>query len=366
MAARRSNDGFGLVEIMVGLVIGIVASIVMFQTFAVSERQKRTTTGAADAQSNGAIALYLLERDLKMAGWGLDNSSFSNCTNLYTYREDLSGPLPGNGASLFASALITDGGLGPDSIAIQYYDNPGNKSFRFAVTQLTKEMPSSSSMLFVNSNYGCKEGDLVIVNDTDTNNCTLMGVTNISTSGPDKDGLQHNPGTSPYNPPNNYQNDNAWPAYNKNATVQCFSSIYSRNYRLASEQLELLEPDTTGAIQTYQIAPEIVDLQAQYGIADAGSQQVNAWVDATAAWASPPIADIRRIKALRLAVVARSSQYEKPGSDGVCDTTTADMVTQWSSWATFDTTSYPSEWRCYRYKVFETVVPLRNIIWGKV
>jgi type IV pilus assembly protein PilW len=61
--------------------------------------------------------------------------------------------------------------------------------------------------------------------------------------------------------------------------------------------------------------------------------------------------------------VARSAQYEKPES-GTCRTTTADTVKSWSTWASFDTSRYPADWQCYRYKVFETVVPLRNAIWG--
>jgi len=40
------NRGFGLVEIMVGLVIGMITSLIVFQVFEVTERQKRTTTGA--------------------------------------------------------------------------------------------------------------------------------------------------------------------------------------------------------------------------------------------------------------------------------------------------------------------------------
>jgi type IV pilus assembly protein PilW len=46
--------GFSLVEIMVGLAIGMLAVIVILQVFALSEGRKRTTTSGGDAQSNGA------------------------------------------------------------------------------------------------------------------------------------------------------------------------------------------------------------------------------------------------------------------------------------------------------------------------
>jgi type IV pilus assembly protein PilW len=115
------------------------------------------------------------------------------------------------------------------------------------------------------------------------------------------------------------------------------------------------------------IASDIVDLQAEYGIADAGSQDVSSWQKATGAWASPlSAANTARIKAVRFAMVARSGEYERPDSSGACTTTTSAMAANWSSWATFDPTKYSDDWQCYRYKVFETVVPLRNVIWAKL
>ena len=49
---HRLSAGFSLVEIMIGMVIGMLGIIVMMQIFALSEGQKRTTTGGGDAQNN--------------------------------------------------------------------------------------------------------------------------------------------------------------------------------------------------------------------------------------------------------------------------------------------------------------------------
>ncbi|HVK95151.1 MAG TPA: prepilin-type N-terminal cleavage/methylation domain-containing protein, partial [Noviherbaspirillum sp.] len=62
------RTGFSLIEIMVGLAMGMVSMVVIMQVFSVFEGGKRTTTGGADAQSNGAISLYMIERDVRMAG----------------------------------------------------------------------------------------------------------------------------------------------------------------------------------------------------------------------------------------------------------------------------------------------------------
>jgi type IV pilus assembly protein PilW len=133
------------------------------------------------------------------------------------------------------------------------------------------------------------------------------------------------------------------------------------------------------------VASGIVDMQAQYGIAADGASNVTTWVDATAAsgWNNPtPKAGatglatagrLQDIKAVRISLLARSSQYEKPstGAGGTCDATAGSpgnpgATGSWSTWATFNTSVYPADWKCYRYRAFEIVLPLRNVIWANL
>lgn len=377
MPRMNTERGFGLIEIMVGLAIGMIATIVMFQTFAVSERQKRTTTGAADAQSNGAIATFMMERDIKMAGWGIDSRVIGNCDPLYTWQESRSGPiddLATPGASLIAAVLIADGGDAPDSVTIQYYGNPANANVKLGKTSINGNMPTVSSEYEVDSTYGCerKPGEpppMAIVSQKGKG-CTLAQIT-LHQSPPSK--LQHNKGVdAPYNP--DASNMGGWPQYtdetdpDKRAYVQCFSSLYRRTYQIAAQKLTLTQPDAAGVDTTFEVAPEILDFQAQYGIANAGSQQINAWVAPTGGWATANLTatNVKRIKAVRIALLARSASYEKPDDGVTCTATTADNVAAWPAWAGFKTTQLPADWQCYRYKAFEMTVPLRNIIWAKV
>jgi type IV pilus assembly protein PilW len=133
----------------------------------------------------------------------------------------------------------------------------------------------------------------------------------------------------------------------------------------------------------------VVNLQAQYGIdtrsaaavlaacpVNTGSGQCSI-VDT---WSDTAPADISRIYAVRFAVVARSGLKEKPDlATGVCNTTTSagpDNRPRWAFDATnptgivIDVSKNPdgtanADWRCYRYKTFETIVPLRNAIWKR-
>ena len=66
-------QGFSLVELMVGLVVGMIGVVIMMQIFSVSEGYKRTTTGGDDAQAG--ILEHLGDRTGQVApgGVGLDH-----------------------------------------------------------------------------------------------------------------------------------------------------------------------------------------------------------------------------------------------------------------------------------------------------
>ena len=371
-AMNHSRNGFSLVEVMVGLGIGMISMLVMMQVFAVFEGGKRTTTGGGDAQNNGAVGLYMIENDVKMAGWGMDADLYGNCTNTFSYCDGSAGcggvvgPLTGFS---FTALEITDGVNGaPDMLSARYFANPEVSTFRLpANTTLQSTMTLPLQPLTVGSSVGCSAGDMVLV--AQAGNCTLLQISQIQNAPVIT--LSHNSGSpiGVFNPSAAYRTDNGWPLYSSGARATCFpnsgaSVSYQRAYSINTATRQL-QRTVDGAVEL--AASDIMDLQAQYGVAPASSQVVNQWVDATApTWSNPTPADVRRIKAVRVALVARSGQYEKPASGTACNTTTPAMAAAWSSWAVFNTGNYPNDWQCYRYKVFETVIPLRNVIWGNL
>jgi len=71
--------------------------------------------------------------------------------------------------------------------------------------------------------------------------------------------------------------------------------------------------------------------------------------------------------------VARSKRTEKPNASGVCTATTV-QPTVFAAAAPANVPAVPVtvnvavagdpiDWKCYRYRVFETIVPLRNSQW---
>lgn len=375
MHTQPDQRGFGLIEVMVAMLIGMLASIVIFQVSSVSERQKRTTTGSADAQTNAAFVLYAIERDAKMAGFGLEADTLAGCKKIYSYFNDGSLESSVGAYTLPAAISLTNGaGNASDTIQIVYYSNPSDDNFAIpSSATLETALTAPGNDIVVNSTSGCVKGGLALLQQViegQEDKCTVVQVTDINYG---TSTITHTPGAPPtYNPSVAYMTANTWPTYKKGDVLRCGVSVSptTRTYSLDSLTNELKAEDSAAGGGAQPIASNIVTLQAQYGVADAGSTAVNRadqWTDATGNWAKGTLAigdgNGKRIKALRVAVVARSSEYEKPEGNA-CTTTTSDMVDNWSTWADLSAVKNLPDWQCYRYKVVETVIPLRNVIWA--
>lgn len=333
-------------EIMIGMIIGLLTILVIMQVFAGFEGQKRTTTSVADAQENGQIALLTIERDLRVAGYGIADSAALGCPVNSSY----------NGVTQLGRPLVPvriTNGARSDTVRVLY-----SASSHGAITStITVDHPPQSAVIFVNSKLGMAVGDFVLAFEPGKD-CTLMQVTLVD-NGETK---LHHQSTSPWNPPGG-QNILPKPdGYAKGAMLFNFGSLIDRTYQVTpSKDLEASDFSTQ---ETAILADNIINIQARYGIAPGGSQSVSEWVDATGVWADPPPAAIKRIKAVRIAVVARSTLREKPEANGVCNVTMVAPVS-WPGGPAIDLTDDPN-WQCYRYKVYETIAPLRNMVWANL
>ena len=106
---NNTQRGFSLIELMIGLVIGLIATLVITNVFSKFEQQKRVTTGGADAQTNGSIALYTMRREIENAGYGLPvfNQDITplRCPINVTYDHDVNGATPEIGATSCCSSI---------------------------------------------------------------------------------------------------------------------------------------------------------------------------------------------------------------------------------------------------------------------
>ena len=146
--SSRKSRGFTLVELMVGVLIGLIGTVVIFQVFAVSESQKRTTTGGSDAQQNGVFGLFQIERDVRMAGYGLNHMALLGC-QINGWYEPGASPIQ---FKLVPVEIINGAAGAPDQIRLAF----GNSDLFMAPAKIIQTMPNSSAVYKVNNRFGFK------------------------------------------------------------------------------------------------------------------------------------------------------------------------------------------------------------------
>ena len=63
----------------------MIGILIITQAYITSDNFNRATLGEGGAQMNGLLALYTMERDLRMAGWAINNANARACGNMYWY-----------------------------------------------------------------------------------------------------------------------------------------------------------------------------------------------------------------------------------------------------------------------------------------
>lgn len=393
----RHLRGFGLIEILVGLVIGLIAILVIGQVVAVFEGQKRTSTGGSDAQTNGAVAMTMLADEIRMAGFGLTSPGLGNSdgnllcplgTNIYFSGTTVSNPGAGPAdGGIVAPVRIINGAAGAsDQIVVARSD--AEFGVLTAIVQTTMTAPT----IRVNSDLGYTQpGQLFLVGAGNGSKvCTILQLSKAATANAGDWDLEFAAGAAtPHNAPNPAVSFATFPAYTagdkvvnlgyRPATGSSLMAdrgfmyrryLVSGNYLVVADQSQAPIATAYTSANTTPLVDHVVSIQGQYGVAPANSQTVSQWVEPTGTWDASTMsaANISRIKAIRIAVVTRSSQLEKPDSSLPGGHVSPAMLTLWTKVNPGDDTppvfNVPDQ--DYRYKVFTTIVPLKNVVWGRL
>jgi type IV pilus assembly protein PilW len=338
--SRAYQRGLGLPEILVGLAIGLVSTIIIVQVMSVFEGQKRTTGGNSDVQTNGGVGLSLLQRHLQAAGFGLPIYSSLNsalqCDPSPTFDDDGDPTTPAIG--MFPVTIIDGGASGnSDTVIVR----GGTSAMGGAPITISNVV---SNVVSVTNNLGCANGDVALVSSVP--NCTMKRVTTVNQTDTTQITMDNATGLT------------------TGATLACMGNWTETTYTASGGNL--LENGVAAV-------SGIVNIQAQYGVSSvANSNTIANWVDAssTSGFDAPSVATRNRIKAIRIAVVARSDLKDTKDVTSPCtDPVNANGPCAWTNSATdpaplIDLSADP-DWKKYRYRVFSTVVPLRNIIWSR-
>lgn len=342
--ARPLQRGLSIIEAMVGLVVALLVGIAATGSAVMFTASQRQGIGTGGALVNATTALNALRDDAAAAGLGFFGDSRFLCNRL-----NLS----------IANTVISDGaGFTPVRITAEA---AGDSIDVLSATQVAS---GANVLLRASTTGGDAElrsllpaavGDAVLLApDVPGQPCLVRTVTAVTPSTVDDPQRLSFDNTGLHNQAV-FTNVVTYP--DRGRVTQLGELRWTR-YRLEGTDLRLERPLGGAPVV---LARNVLAFRAEYGIAAAaaGSTSLEDWQDASGAFAALAPGDLPRVRALRIGLVTRSPQREKPNAAGNCEATP--VLPQ-----LFGTDIVPdvADWQCYRYRTAVAVVPLRNLVMG--
>lgn len=381
------QHGFSLVELMVGVTIALIAILVMQQSVVFFDGQKRGVSGGGDAQNTGMIAMYTLESDFRQAGYGLASLETLYCT--------MQTSQPFNGRPFIPAMIIPDGMPRTDAknplqippgdtgtdILVVMYGHTSSTPEGVPITATT----SATKYSFGKNLTGFNVGDYIMAAQAGQP-CTLAMITAIDTT-TRQITVDHSSTGATYSA-------NTTNVFNLGANGLTMRAYAVRNGNLtvcdawANDCSADLSTMTASAINALwvPISSNVIGLRAQYGwdTSTTPDMRVETYCRSRLTTASPTCpatddgmtspattpstaCDWTRIVTLRVALVARNAE-KAASTTNVSDAT----ITLWPNVSLISGTNvgpttvgpvFPVPSRQYRYKTFQSTVPIRNVIW---
>lgn len=397
MPLRKLQRGLSLVELMVGATIALIALLVVSTVVTTSNQQNKITLSGSDAQTTGAMAAFSLERDIKMAGGGLifpsDVPLPTTICEIHAYD---------NGAFQLSMAplLITANAANvPDDITVFYASSSQGTGFptssvdTFDMADPTRFSLNNNGMTFHPGNLfivapvsdvadqlgdaarpDCYLGENTAPRNTsplsaDTGDYTLIRGEDVLTVTP-----QYNnpiaPGGSPINFVGgaagvgaqvfNLGNRPGRDAQNR-LTCDLGDCPAHRTYSIVNNELTMTENLLEPALRTaWPIASNVVMMKAQYGKDTNGDGAIDSWD--TTLGDPPQWAQWNQVRAIRFGLITRGKSRDPeivtPASLNVLPAFDAAPAVAWALPVAND-----NDARHYRYRSYQTVVPIRNNLW---
>jgi type IV pilus assembly protein PilW len=362
--AKPRQRGVSIIEIMIGMTVALMTTVVISQVVIQTDGQRRGSTSVADSQINGTLSLHALQREIMRAGFGFsERLGAFGCPLLSRV-----GGTDYNGRVL-EPLRIVNGGTDGQSDTITVLSS--GQSDVVSPMRMTREYIYNDLSVGVSNTMGVRSveergiGDMVAIipaADDAGKPCTLHQVDQVNSGSisPTSESVSIMPAAG----------------YKSAATVVNLGRNAWRTYSVdARDRLVELafEPSTQGTAMPQEMFPNVVNLQAYYGrtataaaadntVVTYDTQQPTTWQD----W--------RRVRTVKLVVLTKSTQREKDevtqvkpmhnvGTNPPVSDATACTNGQAGNCITLKVDTDP-DWKHYRYRVYDTVIPLRNLLWN--
>lgn len=348
--------GFSIIELLIAVLIGLLAMAATTASMQRFEASRRSSLGSSESMQNGFLAMFAIENDASKAGWGLNDAWLQNCPTIMLdslLPDGSSGyPLgsPGQAQPLSPVTVISTASNTPDSIS--FYAGASNTGTGVISVSGGNYSGDASAIPVSTPAPTFLPGDLYVVAPPPSQagrTCLIGQVSSIVTGNPNQ--LLHASGSiSGTVASTRFNVASAAVTFSQDAKVfnlgpgdralnrgptPTFRRWFIQNGNLMIRASDVL---TGNQVTDTLVVDNIVNLKAQLGASSVG-----------------------------IALVARSREVDKPESSGTCTTTTSAPRVFDQSGTGFEVDVAVAgdtvHWTCYRYRVFETVVPIRNSIW---
>jgi type IV pilus assembly protein PilW len=390
MKARfHTAGGFSLVELMVSVVIGMLALLFALRLLTGSEQNRQSAMGGSDSMQNGMLALFSISGDAGQAGYGINDPIVAGCDTVFS--DASKGKFTMASASRgvatiqpLAPVVIESQATGPDKVT--FYS--GTSALGAATMRVLTSYASGTRVYVDRIPYGFSQGDAILVAPVQVGGkCAVAQLSESPADLPPPPGQQY----VVIGQGNAYRfNSGGLGATFGGGAARIFNlgpgrALSFHTWSVSDAYLRLSATDNGSDATAAPVADNIVSLKAQYGFDTrvgsafdpSAGMQLTKWsstmIDADGDGVAGSPYDWQRIAAVRLAVVARSKNPERAAKNAACSAT-ADKPVAFAAAApagvaatpvSIDVavTGDPVDWHCYRYRVFETVVPFRNASW---
>jgi type IV pilus assembly protein PilW len=386
--AGSRQHGFSLVELMVSVVIGMLALMFATRMITGSEQSKQAALGGSSSMHNGMLALFSISGDAAQAGFGLNDPIIAGCNTVFSDTAGYALAPATRGATTvrpLTAVVIESNGANPDRIT--FY--AGSSTAGTGTLRVTSNYSTGTRIDVDRVPYGFAENDVIVVAPEQAGGTCALAQ------------LSSDPGALSPPPAQQYVviatgtgyrfNSGALGASYTGGAARLFNlgpmkTLAFHTWSVADGFLQLRSTDLSGSEQNpASVADNIVSIKAQYGFdtrvgasfMPESGLQVGRWsatmIDADGDGVVGGAGDYQHIAAVRLAVIARSKAPERPAPGAACNATAAlptvfggagqPGVTAAPVSVNVAVTGDPVDWHCYRYRAFETIVPLRNAAW---
>ena len=367
---RSRSSGFTLVEVMVGLALSMLSMLIILQLFSVSDARKRLTTGAAEAQQTANVSVYQLGRTIRLAGsgftqaknvWGCSIQAYRAGTQILPAASAFPAPFASVGTTIRAIPLLILPAAAPDGQSDIVVIVAGSGETGQAELQMSA--PPEATRVVLQRTNGVRGLDLILMTVPDSiSDCQIAQVepTFNPISDPRPRSLPLGTAGTTYNAPTGIPGS----TYLQNSVALHLGAspiftMFGINGNNSLEQFDLLNLSGTA---TAVIADNVFDMRARYGVVDpAGNGPITWQAPSVAGWqvadltagTAVSLALVDRIRAVRVSMVFRSTEPVKDDSPP-------------ASYVMFPddnpiTVPIPTASQLYRYQVYDTVIPLRNL-----